>query len=321
MSIGLIRLSAFAALAVFTVTPNLVMAADGAAEQVNLATKDGVQLKATYYPGAAVKGSTQAKQTTPVVLLHDHKGNRGKFNQLVEKLQAAGEPGAERPYFAVMAVDLRAHGESTKQVSPAGGQVVLDPAKLSKEGLTAMATLDMEAIRSFLVDKNDAGELNLNKLCLVGSGMGASVATNWALADWTTPPLLNVKQGQDVKAVVLISPRWSYNGLSMQEPMRSSLLKQNVSWLLIYGAQDTKLKADFERIHKQLERSHPADKKAGAAAGTGLETSLVKSSLQGDGLLTANGISTTIDDDIVKFLTLNVATLQQPWTNRRNKLP
>ena len=103
-----------------------------------------------------------------------------------------------------------------------------------------MAAFDMEAVRGFLVGKNDAGELNLNKLCLVGSGMGANVAANWALQDWTAPPLAIGKQGQDVKALVLISPRWSYSGLSFQGPMQFRPLKENVAWQLIYGVEDTK---------------------------------------------------------------------------------
>ena len=77
-----------------------------------------------------------------------------------------------------------------------------------------MAALDMEAVRKFLVDKNDAGELNLNKLCLVGSGMGASVAANWAVQDWSAPPLAVGKQGQDVKALVL-----DFAALVVQRPV------------------------------------------------------------------------------------------------------
>lgn len=323
MTIGqkLVRLALLVGLTVSAAGRAAAQAGDGPpAEPVNLVTKDGVQLKASYFPGAAQNGSTQAKQTTPVVLLHDFKSTRIVFNQLVAKLQAPAEAGANHPYFAVIAVDLRAHGESTKQLSPDGSPADLDAAKLSKNGLAAMAHFDMEAIRSFLVDKNDAGELNLNKLCLVGSGMGASVAANWALVDWTTPPLLQVKQGQDVKAVVLISPRWSYNGLSMQEPMRFAPLKQNVAWLLICGAQDSKVKADFERIQKQLERFHPAtEKKAGAQLRIGLETNLVPSSLQGDRLFSQSAVA--IDDQIVKFLTVSVAANQQPWLSRRKRLP
>ena len=43
-----------------------------------------------------------------------------------------------------------------------------------------MSLMDMEAVRSFLVGKNDKEELNLNRLCIVGLGMGATVAVNWA---------------------------------------------------------------------------------------------------------------------------------------------
>src|SRR6185295_11738777 len=113
-------------------------------------------------------------------------------------------------------------------------------AKLNKEDLLAMASYDMDAVRGFLVQKNDEGELNLNKLCLVGSGMGASVAANWALTDWSYPPLAVGKQGQDVKAIAMISPRWIYNGLFMQNPMKSLALKERVAWMIVYGEKDSK---------------------------------------------------------------------------------
>src|SRR5689334_1663498 len=85
-------------------------------EAVSLTTRDGVQLKISYFPGSARKGSSQAKQTTPVIFLHDYKGSRAVFAQLVQKLQATskGQGEADRPGFAVVTVDLRAHGQSTK---------------------------------------------------------------------------------------------------------------------------------------------------------------------------------------------------------------
>lgn len=285
-------------------------------EPANLVTKDGIQLKGTFFPGPARAGSMQGKQTTPVILLHDFKSSRAVFTPLIDALQSGGGDG---PFFAVMAVDLRAHGESVTQQLPDGSQAALDASKLSKEGLAAMATLDMEAVRSFLVDKNDAGELNLNKLCIVGSGMGASVATNWAAQDWAAPPLAVGKQGQDAKALVLVSPRWSYNGLSMQDAMRFGAFKQNVAWLMICGAQDSKMKTDFDRIHKQLEKSHPAAKKAGQQAPSGLQVVLVPSSLQSDTLLSQS--AQAVYPQIVAFLTENVAAVQQPWLSRRSRIP
>jgi pimeloyl-ACP methyl ester carboxylesterase len=182
-----------------------------------------------------------------------------------------------------------------------------------------MATADLDAVRNFLVDKNDAGELNLNKLTLVGSGMGGSVAANWALTDWSYPPLAVGKQGQDVKAIVMISPRWSYNGLTMQGPMQFRPLKENVAWLLVCGAKDSKLQADLARIKKQLERFHPATDKTGARRTSGLTVLELPMRLQGDSLLTQAGDS--IDAEVVKFLLENVANSQPPWISRRNRLP
>jgi pimeloyl-ACP methyl ester carboxylesterase len=291
----------------------------GAAESMSVVTADGVQLRGTYFAGAARKGSKQGKQTTPVILLHDYKSSRAIFAPLAQQLVAAGDPNAEHPFFAALIVDLRAHGESTKQLSPEGGIVELDPAKLSKEGLVAMSTLDMEAIRSFLVDKNDDGELNLNKLCIVGSGMGASVAVNWAAKDWAAPPLAVGKQGQDVKGLVLISPRWSFNGLSMQDALKFGPFKQNVAWLLIGGAQDQKAKTDLSRVESQIEKLHPLIEKTGGKQRSGFEVELMQSSLQGDVLLSKS--ADVLDAEIIKFLTANVAAIDQTWTSRRNKIP
>jgi pimeloyl-ACP methyl ester carboxylesterase len=290
----------------------------GGVEAVSLTTRDGVQLKISYFPGAP-KGSPQAKQTTPVVFLHDYKGSRAVFATLVQKLQAKakGEGEGERSMFAAVTVDLRAHGESTKVAN--NPQVELTAAKLNKDDLIAMATYDLDAVRSFLVQKNDEGELNLNKLCLVGSGMGASVAANWALTDWSYPPLAVGKQGQDVKAIAMISPRWTYNGLMMQTPMRSLVLKQRVAWMIVYGDKDPKFQTDALKIHKQLEKFHPATDATGAKRTSGLTVLKLNTRLQGDSLLTQIGVS--VDDQLVKFLTENVAETQQEWISRRNRLP
>src|SRR6478672_7613442 len=108
-----------------------------AAESVSLTTRDGVQLKISFFPGTARKGSAQAKQTTPVVFLHDYKGSRAVFATLVEKLMAAGKGEGDRPSFAAVTVDLRGHGESTKVAN--NPQAELTAAKLGKDDLHAMA--------------------------------------------------------------------------------------------------------------------------------------------------------------------------------------
>ena len=287
---------------------------DAGVGATSLTTRDGVQLKISYFPGSARRGSPEAKQTTPVIFLHDYKGSRAVFASLVQKLQAAGKGEGGQPSFAAVTVDLRAHGESTKSA-----QVELNAAKLNKSDYVAMASNDMDAVRSFLVQKNDEGELNINKLCLVGSGMGASVAANWALSDWSYPPLAVGKQGQDVKAVVMISPRWTYNGLLMQNPMKSRELKERVAWMIVYGDKDSKFHTDAMKINNQLERFHPATDATGARRTNGLTLLKVNTRLEGDSLLTQVGGS--VDEQVVKFLTENVASTQQQWISRLNRLP
>jgi pimeloyl-ACP methyl ester carboxylesterase len=287
-------------------------------EVVSLQTRDGVQLKATYYP-SPLRGTPLGKQVTPVVLLHDYKNTRAIYASLAQKLQSPAEGEMERPSFAAITVDLRGHGDSTKQLTSDGFQFELDAAKLNKQGLLAMANFDMEAVRGFLVAKNDAGELNLNKLCLVGAGMGANVAANWALQDWSAPPLAIGKQGQDVKAIMLISPRWSYKGLSLQAPMRFRPLMQNAAWLLIYGEEDVKVKADVRRITKQLERYHPEAKEADAGPPRRLAIIAWKSKLQGDTLL--NKVGAPLEDPLVQFLVEHVAKHEYPWLSRLDRLP
>lgn len=288
-------------------------------EVVSLVTQDGVQLKITYFASTERRGSPKAKQVAPVILLHDHKETRGTFSSLAQRLQssAGGEQGEAS--FAAVTVDLRGHGDSTRQAVPNGQAITLDASKLRREDFLAMVVMDMAAVRSFLVGKNDAGELNLNKLCLVGSGMGASVAANWALQDWNWPPLAIGKQGQDVKAVVSISPRWSLNGLSFQLPMRDRQLKENVAWLLVYGSELPRVAADVRRIEKQLERFHPEAEAAGTQGLSSLQVVALASKLQGSTLL--RQIGTPIEDQIVAFLSTHMAQQPHPWINRRDRLP
>lgn len=288
-------------------------------EVVLLQTRDGVQLKLTYYPSTQPKGSPAARQVTPVVLLHDYKETGNVFAAFAQRLQAPAEGEPNRPSFAAVTVDLRAHGESTKQVFPDGSQIDLDAAKLNKNGLLAMASLDMEAVRGFLIVRNDAGELNLNKLSLIGAGMGANVAANWAEQDWSAPPLAVGKQGQDVKALVLLSPQWSFKGLSLQTPLRHRPLREAAAWMLVYGIEDTKLKTDAMRIARQLQPPRRGDEDADTPASGRVKVVDWPSKLQGATLLTK--IGPPLEDQVLNFLVENVALVPHPWFSRLDRLP
>ena len=71
----------------------------------------------------------------------------------------------------------------------------------------------MVAIRNFLIDENNGGgkspRLNLNKLCIVGAGMGATVAAEFARDDWNLGPAGPWQMGTFTKALVMLSPEFS----------------------------------------------------------------------------------------------------------------
>jgi pimeloyl-ACP methyl ester carboxylesterase len=281
-------------------------------QPVKLQTKDGVELSITYYP------SSVGKDATPVVLLHDYKDTQGIFSSLAQRMQSPGEDD-KHASFAVVTVDLRGHGASTKQASPDGSLREIDAAKISKDDVLAMSELDMEAVRSFLVGKNDKEELNLNRLCLVGAGMGATVAVNWAAQDWVAPPLTVGKQGQDVKALVLVSPRWKDHGVTIQDALKLGPFKQTIGWMLIYGKDDAAAMADAKRVYKQLDKLHPEPEATKGAKPRDLVALGAPSALQGGSLFTQLGPK--LEDQIIEFLSVHVTQKDLPWVKRRNSIP
>lgn len=250
-----------AGIAVFTGTAAGQPAERTAAESetVSLTTKDGVLLKATYFP------SKEGKEAVPVILLHDHKGSRhelveGERSYAAFLQREAPRPGQGNAAFTSLAVivpDLRGHGDSTQQQQFGGRVVELDAARLRRADFAAMVLQDMEAVRKFLLAENNDGKLNLNKLVIVGAGMGATIGLNWAARDWSAPPLATGKQGQDVKAIALISPQWSFRGLPIAQAINHPLLSSRVSLFVTFGKRDSGFERDGERIFKIAERAHP----------------------------------------------------------------
>lgn len=275
----------------------------------SLTTKDGVELKVTYY------ASTEGKNATPVVLLPDLKDSRSVVESLALRLQTPDKKlGDKHSSFAVLAVDLRGHGDSTKQLVN-GERRTVDAAKLTREDVVAMVQYDMEAVRKFLVDRNDEGQLNINRLSIVGAGLGASVAVNWAAVDWSAPPLAVGKQGQDVKALVLLSPLWKNKGLTMQNALRHAGVRQEIAFCMLYGDKDRQTTADVKRIEKQLERYHPAPKNPSPDDPHDLVALGAPTGLQGTKLLKEGGREA--EATIIKFLVDHVQSKDFEWTERK----
>jgi hypothetical protein len=113
---------------------------------------------------------------------------------------------------------------------------------------------DIEAVRNWIKRKSDDGELDINRLCVVGSGAGAILGAMWTAADWAWPPIATGPQGRQVRAVVLVSPVWATKGISFSTAMASDTLKHDMPLMVLGGGNDR----DAERLFEQLRRQRPA---------------------------------------------------------------
>ena len=210
-------------------------------EVVDLITGDGLSVQGFFFP------STEGENAVPVVLLHSLKGDGWKeYEGLAAYLQEQG--------CAVLVPNLRGHGQST--TFKATG-TVLDPARITNSEIGKMVQQygDMEAWRSFLVQKNNERALNLNKLCLVGSEMGASVAMHWALYDWRMFDLTARQRRPSVKALVLLSPQKNFRGLDIRDPLASPAVR-SLSTMILVGRQDSKAYAQASQLDTALAKYH-----------------------------------------------------------------
>ena len=273
-------------------------------EDVSLETKDGVTLKATYY------GGFNKKESVPVILIHGWEGTRGEYHTLALGLQAKGN--------AVIAPDLRGHGQSLVQKHADGTTKELDPEKFRQAELDAMV-LDIEACKKFLMEKNNQGELNINALCVVGADFGCILALRWSALDLTAPPLLAFKQGQDVKAIVLLTPMQTFKGLNYREALSVPALRSELSMMIAAGKQDSKGSAEAKRLYNSLHNLHakvneddPEEvKKKKDLFLVQPETSLTGTKLLGSGLPVALNVRNFIEFRLVNKMA------EFPWTDRK----
>jgi len=268
----------------------------------DLLTKDGVQLRATFYP------SLEGKESVPVILLHGWKGSRRDFVRLAPVLQGAG--------YAVLVPDLRGHGDSTQRM--VGGTMTTIKVDLMPPAETArMVQFDLEACKAFLKQKHNAGELNIEKLSLIGMDVGATVALDWARLDWSWPIYPGLKQGQDVKALVLISPRWSVPGLSVQAALNHPGVRQQISVYLIVGRESARDVGEARRIYNLLARYHRVPDPKQTVEGQDLFFVGLPTSLQGRELMAR--FEQEIFDSILSFLNDRAAQLPIPWQERTGR--
>lgn len=222
-------------------------------EHLILDTSDGVRLKCTYFapPKVETVEGEEARPVLPFILLHDWDGDRRQLFTYASFLQRAGH--------AAIVPDLRGHGES---VQVQGVSKPIDYQKFRKQEVMS-AQKDIERCKKFLVQRHNKQELNVDLLCVVAVGETSVLAVQWTLNDWFAYPAMDadgIKQGQDVKALMLVSPVKKIAGISMLQNLKHPLYTgaggAALPMLVLWGAAEDTAR-ESEAIAKLIEKSRP----------------------------------------------------------------
>jgi pimeloyl-ACP methyl ester carboxylesterase len=285
--------------------PSMLLAQDAAKKvgpppaprPVDLQTKDGVKLAGYYF------GSNKGKKAIPVLLIHDWKGQKAPYGPLCMALRNAG--------CAVLTLDYRGHGGSREYVDRFGKTREFDLKTMNKNDVALIVQNDLEAAKLFLKEENNDEKLNMNALVVIGSRDGCVLATGWTQKDWSFATVGSRKRGQDVKALILISPKRQLKGI----PIDGMLADPNLAALpimVVVGAGSSE-QSDTDRIYKRIEAVKK--KLSGSKEPPGLTLLTVREPLGGADLVTR---SPKVIPEIVKFVTaeVEVSEIENPWIER-----
>ncbi len=265
------------------------------------ARPDNVEIHITYYQ------SDVGKETPVVILLHAEGSNRqvwlGKTG-FAERLWNQG--------YAVIAVDLRKHGQS----------VVQGPARMTPDDRKRMVAFDMEAVKAFIFKEHMAERLNMNKTAIIAPEMSAAVAIIYTIRDWQKLPYddgLRTPRGQDIRTLLLLSPESKPKGLSTGASLPSiGKLASNTapaisfSTVFFYGMADKKDKrGETRRMHKTASGIKGAKKNVLMQA--------YPFKYRGVELIGRNNARTKCEEQMLGFLDGRLKKLTQtPWKDRRS---
>ncbi len=144
------------------------LTADTTPKAVGFQTEDQVNIKGTYYPP-----SNPQAQVPAILLVHKLDGNKESWQGLATAAQKAG--------YAVLAIDMRGHGES-------------DGGKFHDQMVQ-----DLDTALNWMADRP---EIKGDSLGIVGASLGANLA------------LQGGSRNPKVKSVVMLSPGLDYEGVT-----------------------------------------------------------------------------------------------------------
>ena len=293
-----------------------------APQEITLDTADGVKLSAVYYEG------TEGEKTIPVIVIHDWEEKGTEYELLAEYLQSQD--------YAVVLPDLRGHGGSTLKKISSGRAEKLTPRGVDPRNIIAG---DLEAIRKFLLKKNNAKKLNINATCIIGVGKGAILATYYAIYDWDSQfrspnrsqasAITKTRGGEkDVKALVLVSPDRKIKTYNIDALWKHPTVgTSDISTLILVGDKkvpedkrkpsDTREVKTAKNIYQRLKKNHTVQ-----GDDVGKWTLFFKSldtELNGETLLTETDLGLGARADIRAFLNLRLRDPELVWKGKEDR--
>lgn len=265
-------------------------------------TADGWDIHYTYWE------SPMGKEAPVVILLH----GKGQARLVWKALPLAEDLAKEQ--YAVVSVDLRKHGQS-KAPETASRQAQSD--RITKIDYAGMIQGDLEAIKKFIYAEHQAQRLNMRKIGIVATDMSTAIALNWAAYDWAKKPFddapvasARTPRGQDVQAMILVSPVESLSGLGTIDSTRF-LRTTGVSTLILYSNKTSSEKRTASKMYSQLggEQQDPENKRI-YSYGFDLK-------LSGTNLIARQP---QLQPAIKKFLADHVRAHKAPWEDRQSRL-
>ena len=294
----------FSALALVMVCGTTVVWAQGAkpatSQDQSLTTKDGAEIKITYF-------KSQAGQDAPVVvMLHGKGSNRLVWKGYAEALQKVD--------FAVVTVDLRGHGES---VSPGDSGKKTDSTPKARD-YALMIAGDMEAVKKFLYEEHQKKELNMNKLAIVAADMSTPVAIAYTELDWEKVPYddaptlaLRTPRGQDVQALILLSPEVSAPGLVVTKSL-NVLRNLGRPVLVCVGSKNGSDLSAAKKTYDQLSPKEPKEESLRYVYLEQYDTKFRGTDLIGKGF--------KVEQHMYNFLVKHLKEHKSEWRDRQSKL-
>ena len=255
------------ALVIFTFLPwtSAAQNKDDKGERERIATVDGVDLNAKFYPCRDAK----SKNPPVVLMLHPLGESSAKKNW-----QALAEVLSEKA--AVLTFDFRGHGQSTdilpeqfwkipfnKNVShiknanksALENKNTIEFKEFEKQYYTALIN-DIAACKLYLDHKHNQGACNSSRLILLGAEEGATLGTIWLNSEWHRHRLIqnpiNLAMAPDVKAegpdvigCVWLSARSQLGTrtVSIGSTLSIPLKDKAVPMVFLYGEEDEKAKS------------------------------------------------------------------------------